>query len=74
MLQPVSQLRSSAAWLREGSRTATAVLYHPTPNMLVGPELLWGERENKDGSDGDDTRIQVSFKYNFDGTIFGGAR
>jgi hypothetical protein len=32
----------------------------------------WGERENKDGS-GDDTRIQVSFKYDFDGTIFGGA-
>jgi DcaP outer membrane protein len=50
------------------------VLYHPLPNMLVGPELLWGERENKDGDAGDDTRIQVSFKYNFDGTIWGGAR
>ena len=50
------------------------VLYHPIANMLVGPELLWGQRENKDGENGDDTRIQVSFKYNFEGTIFGNAR
>jgi hypothetical protein len=50
------------------------VLYHPLPNMFVGPELLWGERENKDGEDADDTRVQLSFKYNFDGTIWGGAR
>ena len=50
------------------------VLYHPIANMFVGPEFLWGQRENKDGENGDDTRIQVSFKYNFDGTIFGNAR
>lgn len=47
------------------------VLYHPIANMLVGPELLWGQRENKDGENGDDTRVQVTFKYDFAGTIFG---
>jgi hypothetical protein len=49
-------------------------LYHPIPEMLVGPELIWGRRENKDGESGTDTRIQISFKYNFSGTIYGGDR
>jgi hypothetical protein len=42
--------------------------------MFVGPELIWGRRENRDGESGTDTRIQVSFKYNFAGTIWGGQR
>jgi DcaP outer membrane protein len=50
------------------------VLYHPTPDMLVGPELIWGRRENRNGDSGNDTRIQVSFKYNFAGTIWGGQK
>lgn len=50
------------------------LLYHPVPNVMLGPELLWGERENRDGESGDDTRVQMTFKYNFDGTLFGAAR
>lgn len=50
------------------------LLYHPAPNVMLGPELLWGERENRDGESGDDTRVQMTFKYNFDSTIFGGSR
>jgi len=49
-------------------------LYHPIPEMLVGPEVLWGTRSNRDGDQGTDTRVQLSFKYNFAGTILGGDR
>jgi hypothetical protein len=47
------------------------LLYHPVPDLLLGPELIWGRRENRDGSDGEDTRVQFSVKYNFAGTILG---
>src|SRR5262249_46230156 len=26
------------------------VIYHPLSNLLLGPEFIWGRRENKDGS------------------------
>lgn len=41
------------------------LLFTPDPRLLVGAELLWGEREDFDGASGDDTRIQFSFKYSF---------
>jgi hypothetical protein len=46
-------------------------LYHPVPEMFVGPEVLWGSRKNRDNESDTDTRIQLSFKYNFAGTIGG---
>jgi hypothetical protein len=33
----------------------------------VGAELLWGQRTDFNGADGDDVRIQFSLKYNFSG-------
>ncbi len=50
------------------------LLFHPTPQMFVGPEFLWGRRKNDGGKDGTDSRVQVSFHYDFAATIFGGAR
>jgi hypothetical protein len=47
------------------------LLYHPTAGMYVGPEFLWGRRENRDGGDGTDSRVQVSFHYDFAGAILG---
>jgi hypothetical protein len=41
------------------------VAYTPTPRFLAGAELMWGERENNDGSTGDATRLQLSLQYNF---------
>lgn len=49
-------------------------LYHPIPEMFVGPEMLWGTRSNRDGDQGTDTRLQLTFKYNFAGTLLGGDR
>jgi hypothetical protein len=58
-------------------------MYYPAPNVMLGPELQWGSRENKlDGGidpDGnlvesfDDFRIQFSARYSFKHTM-GGAK
>jgi hypothetical protein len=48
------------------------LLYHPTPDMFVGPEFVWGRLETRDGDDGTDSRVQVSFQYNFGATVSGG--
>jgi hypothetical protein len=45
------------------------LLYHPVSNLLLGPEFIWGSRENRDGADGEDRRVQFSVKYNFGATI-----
>ncbi|QFU77962.1 hypothetical protein EY643_17080 [Halioglobus maricola] len=41
------------------------LLHYPTDGVLVGGELIWGEREDVDGASGDDLRIQMSLKVNF---------
>ncbi len=46
------------------------VLYAPDPRILMGAELLWGEREDFNENKGDDLRIQVSFKYSFSSNDF----
>ncbi|HEX5064880.1 MAG TPA: DcaP family trimeric outer membrane transporter [Myxococcota bacterium] len=47
------------------------VLYHPVPQMLIGPEFLWGRLEARDGTSAVDNRVQFSIKYDFDGRIWG---
>ncbi|MBL8197850.1 MAG: porin [Chromatiales bacterium] len=54
---------------KKGQYASANLLYYPVENVLVGAELLWGEREDFDGDDGDDTRLQISFKYNFGSTL-----
>jgi len=45
------------------------VLWHPAPQMFVGPEIIWGKRKDNDGAGKSDTRLQVSFHYDFGGRI-----
>jgi hypothetical protein len=55
----------------EYGRYASAnVLYTPDPRLMVGAEMLWGEREDLGGFSGEDVRLQVSFKYNFSSNDF----
>lgn len=54
---------------KKGQYASANLLYYPVENVMVGAELLWGEREDFDGDDGDDTRLQISFKYNFGTTL-----
>lgn len=54
---------------KKGQYASGNLLYYPAENMMVGAELLWGEREDFDGDSGDDIRVQVTFKYNFGVTL-----
>lgn len=48
----------------ERGRYASASLLHtPARKVLVGAELVWAERRNRDGAHGDDTRVQFSARY-----------
>lgn len=53
----------------KGSYASANLLYYPVEKMMVGVELLWGEREDLDGANNDDTRVQFSFKYDFGVTL-----
>jgi DcaP outer membrane protein len=60
-----SDAQSDSAFKR-GQYALANLLYHPTPDVFLGPELQWGKRENfRDGFTSDDFRIQFSAKYNF---------
>jgi hypothetical protein len=48
-----------------GQYASANLLHYPSRNIVVGAELLWGEREDLNGASGTDTRLQVTFKYNF---------
>ena len=37
----------------------------PTPRIDIGMELLWGERENEDGNNGDAVQSQLAARYRF---------
>jgi len=56
----------NASDFRNGYYALANILYYPTTNVMLGPEIQWGKRENfKDGFSSDDVRIQFSVKYNF---------
>jgi len=51
---------------RVGQYVAANMIFSPVANVSLGPEFLWGRRENNsDGYSVDDYRVQFSFKYNF---------
>ena len=51
---------------QKGQYALANVLYYPTSNLFLGPEIQWGKRENfRDGFTSDDVRIQFSVKYSF---------
>jgi outer membrane DcaP-like protein len=41
------------------------LLHYPTNGVMIGGELIWGEREDVSGDDGYDLRAQLSLKVNF---------
>lgn len=41
------------------------LLFSPTPRIDLGVELLWGERENKNRSNGYATQLQLAAIYRF---------
>jgi hypothetical protein len=53
-----------------GQYGSVNVLFHPIRQFFVGPEFVWGRRKNKDGEDGQDSRIQLSLHFDFSATVF----
>ncbi|WP_200943066.1 DcaP family trimeric outer membrane transporter [Altererythrobacter sp. Root672] len=48
-----------------GEYASVNLLWQPESRLLAGIELLWGQRTDNDGAQGDDLRLQTSFKASF---------
>lgn len=53
-----------------GQYASVNLLWTPHKRILMGGEFLWGQRKDNDGSKGDDSRLQFSFKYAFSSDDF----
>ncbi|MGI9327046.1 MAG: DcaP family trimeric outer membrane transporter [Pseudomonadales bacterium] len=53
------------SFYRRTYRASSNLIWSPTPRMDIGAELLWGRRENEDGSKGDATQLQLATKFRF---------
>jgi hypothetical protein len=42
------------------------LLHYPRDNVLLGTDFSWGERKDVNNEIGEDYRIQLSLKVNFD--------
>ena len=49
----------------EGQIAQINLLHYPMDGVMIGGELLWGERVDVSGDDGYDVRAQLSLKVNF---------
>ncbi len=54
---------------KQGEYISMNVLHTPAEKILIGAELLWGEREDFSGASGDDVRVQFTFKYSFGASL-----
>lgn len=45
--------------------TAANFIWSPAPRIDLGGELIWGQRENKDGQNATSLQLQLSTKYRF---------
>jgi hypothetical protein len=48
-----------------GQYAVANLRYYPTERVMLGGEVLYGIREDNDGSTGDDLRLQFSVQYRF---------
>ncbi|PKB16707.1 DcaP family trimeric outer membrane transporter [Flavobacterium sp. 5] len=68
---------------KTGQYASINLLYSPVENLVLGPELQWGKRQNNDfagdpvfnlpaakGNSGEDIKIQFSARYSFNNTFY----
>jgi hypothetical protein len=55
---------------KNGQYASVTVGATPFTNTMAAIEFQWGHREGEDGFKSDDTKVQISFKYNFSETFF----
>jgi len=51
---------------KRGQIAQINLLYYPRDRVMLGAEFIWGQREDIDGNQGSDYRIQFSLKVDFD--------
>jgi len=51
--------------IHQGRSAHANLIWFPYPTVSTGFEVMWGERENKDGSKGDAVRFQYMVKFKF---------
>lgn len=49
----------------QGDYASVNLLAYPVENLMIGGEVLWGQRTNNDDASDDDVRFQFTVKYNF---------
>jgi hypothetical protein len=49
----------------KGQIASLNLLHYPTEHVMLGLEGSWGQREDVDGEDGDDYRVQFSIKVDW---------
>jgi hypothetical protein len=59
-----TELQTAPAF-KYGQYASINLLWTPTPRLLFGTEMLWGERTNFGGANGGDYRLQFTAKYSF---------
>lgn len=59
-----SNLQTADAFNR-GQYASVNILNNSSKNMLMGAEFLWGNRKSNDGTENDDSRVQITMKYSF---------
>jgi hypothetical protein len=60
---------ASETSFERGQYALANILWHPAPNVFMGPEIQWAKRNNFGPFSSDDLRVQFSAKYNFDYTL-----
>jgi hypothetical protein len=55
---------------KNGQYASVTIGTTPFTNTMAAIEFQWGHREGEDGFKSDDTKVQISFKYNFSTTFF----
>jgi hypothetical protein len=55
-----------ATAFHKGQYASINLLWTPTDKILIGGEVLWGQRTDNDGVTGRDVRFQFSVKYSWD--------
>jgi hypothetical protein len=53
-----------------GQYASANVLARPVRNLLLGPEFIWGRRNDKGGASGNDYRLQISLRFSFSSLDF----
>lgn len=65
-----TNLQAATAY-RSGDYASANLLYSPASRILIGGEVLWGQRTDLNRASGDDLRFQFTVKYGFGATIGG---